>query len=66
MNLGNRLKDRTTLMRIGLVCLVLGNLSHWFLHPTAAFGQGMVDATFGFLMGISIGCILASLRRTER
>ncbi len=66
MILKDRLKDRSTLMRIGLVCLLLGNLSHWFLHPTAAFGQGLVDATFGLLIGISIGCLLASLRRTER
>jgi hypothetical protein len=66
MILGNRLKDRSSLMRIGLVCLLLGNVSHWFLHPTATFGQGLVDATFGLLMGISIGCILASLRRAVR
>jgi hypothetical protein len=65
MSLRNRLKDRSTLMRIGLVCLLLGNLSHWFLPPTAAFGQGLVDATFGLLIGISIGCLLASLRRTD-
>jgi hypothetical protein len=61
-----RLKDRSTLMRIGFGCLLLGNLSHWFLHPTAAFGQDLVDATFGLLIGISIGCLLASLRRTDR
>jgi len=65
MSLRNRLKDRGTLMRIGLACLLLGNLSRWFLRPTAAFGQGMVDATFGFLIGLSIGCLLVSLRRRE-
>jgi hypothetical protein len=65
MTLRNRLKDHSTLMRIGLVCLLLGNLSHWFLRPTAAFGQDLVDGTFGLLIGISIGCLLASLRRTD-
>jgi len=65
MFLRNRLKDRKTLMNIGLVCLILGNAAHWFLHPTARFGQGLVDGTFGLLIGISIGCLLMSLRRTE-
>jgi hypothetical protein len=65
MVLKNRLKDRNTMMRIGLVCLVLANLAHWFLRPSARFGQGLVDGTFGLLMGLSIGCLLMSLRQTE-
>jgi hypothetical protein len=66
MTLRDRLRDRNTLMRVGFAALLLGNLVHWFLHPPAAFGQGLVDATFGLLIGISIGCLLASLRRTDR
>jgi hypothetical protein len=66
MSLRNRLKDRSTLMRIGLVCLLLGNLVHLFARPTPIFGQGLIDATFGFLIGVSIATLLASLRKTDR
>jgi hypothetical protein len=34
---------------------VLANLSMRFLHPTAHFGEGLVDGTTGLLMGLSIG-----------
>lgn len=66
MNLRNRLNDGNTLRSIGLVSLILASLSRWFLHPTAGFGQGLIDGTTGLLYGVSIGCLLLSLRRTNR
>lgn len=66
MNLRNRLKNPGTMMRIGLVCLILAGLSRWFLHPTPVLGQGFLDGTTGLLYGLSIGCLLLSLRRTHR
>jgi hypothetical protein len=65
MFLKNRLKDRKTLTQVGLVFLILGNAAHFFLRPTERFGQGLVDGVFGLLIGLSIGCLLLSLRRTE-
>jgi hypothetical protein len=65
MILRNRLSGNT-LRSIGLVCLILASLSRWFLHPTPRLGPSLVDATIGLLYGVSIGCLLLSLRRTER
>jgi hypothetical protein len=66
MTFRNRFRDRNTLMSIGMLCLLFGNLAHWFLHPAAHFGQSLVDGMFGALIGISIACNLLSLRRTDR
>ena len=65
MSLQERLKDRNTLVRIGLVCLVIGNLLHLLARPTPAFGQGLIDGVFGLFSGLAIGCLLMSLRRKE-
>ena len=65
MSLQERLKDRNTLVRIGLVCLVIGNLLHLLARPTPAFDQGLIDGVFGLFTGLAIGCLLMSLRRKE-
>jgi uncharacterized membrane protein YedE/YeeE len=62
MILRKRLKDATFLIRIGAACLLLANLSHWFLHPTTDFWRGMVDGMTGFLFGVSFGCLLLGAR----
>jgi hypothetical protein len=66
MNLRNRLHDHKTVTSIGLACLILANLSRWFLHPTARFGENLVDGTNGFLLGISIGCLLLGILMNVR
>jgi uncharacterized membrane protein YeaQ/YmgE (transglycosylase-associated protein family) len=66
----NRFKERNTLMSIGMLCLLLGNLfgfvANRFLHTTAPFGQDLVDGVFGVLIGASIALNLLSLRQTDR
>ena len=61
-----RIKDRNTMRTIGLWCLLLGNGLHLLIHPAAPVAQNLVDGVFGVLFGVSIGCILLSLRRTDR
>ena len=65
MSLKNRLKDRKTLMNIGLVCLVLGNATHFLIRPESTPARDWVDGIFGLLIGLSIGLLLMSLRRKE-
>jgi hypothetical protein len=60
------LKNRKTLMQVGLICLILGNATHFLLRPAGSSGQDLVDGIFGLLIGLSIGCLLLSLRRSER
>lgn len=70
MTFRNRFKGRSTLMSAGMLCLLLGNLfgfvSNRFLHAIAPFGQSLVDAVFGVLIGASIVLNLLSLRRNDR
>ena len=66
MSLKDRLGDRNTMMRIGFACLIAGNLVHWFLRPSGRFGQDVVDGVFGLLIGLTIGCLLVSLRLRDR
>jgi hypothetical protein len=61
-----RLKDPGILRTVGLVALILASLSRWFLHPTTIVGPSLVHATTGLLYGVSISCLLMSLRRTNR
>jgi hypothetical protein len=65
MGIQNRLKDCGTMRTLGLLALILASISKWFLHPTAHFGPGLVDAAMGFLYGTSIGFLLLSLKRTQ-
>ena len=65
MFLKDRLKDRKTLMQIGLICLILGNSTHFLIRPESTPGRDWVDGIFGLLIGLSIGLLLMSLRRKE-
>jgi hypothetical protein len=66
MSLKDRLGHRNTMMRIGFACLLAGNLVHWFLRPGSRLGQDLVDGVFGLLIGLTIGCLLVSLRLPDR
>jgi hypothetical protein len=65
MFLRKRIDDRRNMMSMGMLCLLLANIVHWFLRPTVFLGQGLIDGTFGLLMGVSIGCNLLSLRTRQ-
>jgi hypothetical protein len=64
--LRNMIKDRQTMMSIGMIALILANVSHYLLHPGRPFSGDLIDGIFGMLIGISIGCNLLSLRRHDR
>jgi hypothetical protein len=60
----NLVKDRSTIMRMGMACLLLGNLLHYFIRPAGQLGQDVVDGGFGLLLGLAIALLVLSLRRT--
>ena len=62
MILKNRLKNPSTLIRIGSVSLLIAMFSRWFLQPGTDFWRGFMDAGTGVLFGISFGCYLAAAR----
>jgi hypothetical protein len=66
MILRNRLHDRKTVIRLGMLCLLLFFLANWFLHPATAFWQGWVDEARGVLLGLGIGFNLWAVRLASR
>lgn len=66
MILRNRLQHPKTLFRLGMLCLLIGTLAPWFLHPASDFWQGFIDGVRGVLFGCSIGLCLWSTRLAGR
>ena len=46
---------------VGLVCLVVANVSHAVLTRTAVIGEDSSDFVFGCFMGLAIGALLLSV-----
>ena len=67
MILRNRMNDRRTVIRLGMLCLLLFSLTTWFgRHPANDFLQGFVDGARGVLLGLSIGFNLWAVRLAGR
>ena len=62
----SRLLGPNPMRTVGLIALILASLSRWLLHPNQSLGPDLIDATIGLFYGISISCLLLSLRRTGR
>ena len=58
-----RNNDRRTLFFVGMVALLLANLSRWFLQSHAGSWPGVADAAVGALFGVAIGALLLHLWR---
>lgn len=65
MGLRDRLRDPKTLFRLGMLCLLLGILASWLVHPSEA-SQGVIDGARGVLYGLAIGLCLWSARLAGR
>jgi hypothetical protein len=61
MRIKERLTDRTTVMRLGMSCLIVFSLLY-FLRPPTARWVDLVDGVRGLFLGLSIGLNLWSLR----
>lgn len=60
------MKEPSTLMRIGPVCMALGLLSERFVHPSSHLSADFIDGMTGLLFGVSIACLLMSIRLKGR
>ena len=66
MILRKRLKEPKTMIRVGLVFLLLANLMPLifrFVRPATDFWQGFGDGLRGALFGLSFGFLLLGLKR---
>ena len=66
MRFRDRMRDHTFVLRLGMAFLLIGNVSHFLVHPASRFGQDAFDGVYGLLTGLAIACLLLSLRREER
>jgi hypothetical protein len=60
------LKDPKTMIRAGMVCLLLFNIWPRFLHLAFNLGPDWIDALRGVLLGLAMGLILLALRLKGR
>jgi hypothetical protein len=61
-----KITNPNTLRTIGMMTLAVGSTSHYLLHRVAPAAENLSDGLWGLLIGISIGCLLLSLRRPAR
>jgi hypothetical protein len=67
MFLRNRMNDHKTVLRLGMLCLLLFSLTSWFArHPTTDFWEGVIDGARGALFGLSAGFNLWAVRLARR
>src|SRR5262245_11848249 len=64
MSFKERMNDRTTIMRLGMSCLIVFSLL-LFLHPTTDRSFDVLDGVRGLFLGLSIGFNLWSVRLTR-
>ena len=62
MNSPYRLRNPSTMIRAGLVFLILFNLSSYFLGSRAVVSEGLADGMTGLLFGISAGLLLLGIK----
>lgn len=66
MNSRYKLKNPSSKIRLGLVFLILFNLSNYFLTSRQLLSGGVRDGFTGILFGVSAGCLLLGLRLKSR
>ena len=69
MFLRKHLQNRTTMIRVGMSCLIAGALSLRYLAACPGVTQDLADGVAGLFYGLAFGCLLMSVRarcrRTE-
>lgn len=66
MILGDRIKNCKTMLRIGMICLLLFFMWPRFFPFAANLGPDLIDGVRGFLLGVSVGVNLWAVRLTCR
>jgi hypothetical protein len=56
-------QSSNTLLRAGLVALVVANVGSYLIHRTLALPESIADPVSGFLFGVAIAAMLIGLRR---
>ena len=62
MSFKSRMHDPSTVMRIGMVCLIVFASLNFFLRPTTEIGMDWADAVRGLFLGLSVGFNLWAVR----
>jgi len=66
MTLRRKLKEPSFVIRVGMLFLVLANLSLRFFQPSANLSDQVTDGVSGLLFGMAIACMLLGVRMNAR
>ena len=66
MALTNLVRSPSTMMRIGLIFLIVGMLSLHYLTRWTRVSTDLADGLGGLSFGLAIGCLLLSVRMRSR
>ena len=66
MNSRNTFRNPAALFRIGMLALLVGIALMWIDRAAGAPSSGLLDGVRGLLAGVSIGCLIQSMRLRHR
>ena len=66
MWLRRKYPEPSTVLRLGLVFLIIASLGRYFVGPSAGLSEGLVDGVHGFLYGLTIATLLLGLWLNRR
>lgn len=56
----------STMMRVGLACLIAGAIARLYLGRVPGMTSSLADGITGLMYGLAIGCLLVSLRSRSK
>jgi hypothetical protein len=65
----NRLENSKSMMSVGMICLVIGVVLPWCLHPATQIGRELSEGVRGMFFGLSLSFNVGSaimMRRRRR
>jgi hypothetical protein len=60
------MQDPKSMIAFGMICLAVGIVLPWLIHPSTRLEQDWLHGASGFLYGLSISVIIMALIRQRR
>ena len=60
------LKNPQTIIRVGMLCLLVSLTPRWLVHPSSAFWQDALDGARGFFLPVAVAFLVWGFRLSGR